>query len=233
MTNQPNYDPKEEWNKRYIDQKKFKFPSEYYIMRIFRGTYPKLQFGKLNLEGKKIIDISCGDGRNIQLLNECGFDIYGTEITQKIVERTKTNLHDWGIKADIRVGTNDNIPFEEAFFDFAMSWNAIYYMNQERDFEKYVKEIARVIKPDGYLVLSVPMNNCYIFKDSQPINNRYRIIKDDYFKLRNGEVFRVFNNQSDIKEDFGDYFTDFIISELHYDCFGLAYNHYMVVCKKK
>ena len=38
-----------------------------------------------------------------------------------------------GICAELRIGTNDKIPFEESF-DYLVSWNACYYMGEEDNF---------------------------------------------------------------------------------------------------
>lgn len=83
-----------------------------------------------NYVGARICDISCGDGRNITALKKMGFEIYGTEVTENICDLTQKKLtqHPQNISADIRKGFNWDLPFESDFFDYALSWNACYYM---------------------------------------------------------------------------------------------------------
>ncbi len=68
------------------------------------------------------------------------------EITEEIANATKSRLKTVeNIDATIRVGTNDNIPYEDNYFDYLLSRAACYYMGEQEDFGQYVKEFARVI----------------------------------------------------------------------------------------
>ena len=83
---------KKQYNKSVVDKKDIAYPAEY-VIRIFKGDYPKLKLSKNKFSNKKICDISCGDGRNLSFLHKCGFDVFGTEITKTIVNRTIENAH--------------------------------------------------------------------------------------------------------------------------------------------
>ena len=92
------YNANSQWTKSYSNSNQMPYPAEY-VIRIFKGSYPKLDFDKKSFIGKKICDIGCGIGRNLVLLHKCGFDLYGTEITQEIVNKTKSNLEKLNIFA--------------------------------------------------------------------------------------------------------------------------------------
>ena len=225
------YNAKKEWSKE-IQGRVMMYPAEY-VIRIFKGSYHRLNFDKDSFKNKKICDAGCGDGRHLVLLKQCGFDIYGTEITEDIVNKVMSNLHDINIDADIRVGTNDKIPFEDEYFDYLLSWNACYYMGDHYDFDKHVEEYARILKKEGYLVLSIPKKTAFIFKDSEKLKKGYVIIRDDPFKIRNGEVERIFEDEKEIEATFQPYFKNFIFSSVVDDCFGWNYHFHIVVCQKK
>ena len=209
------------------------YPAEW-VIRIFKGSYPKLNLDKPSFNGKKILDISCGDGCNMPLLARCGFEVYGTEITSGIAAKTMSNLAAVGVHSDIRVGTNDNLPFESEFFDYLLSWNACYYMGALRDFGKHVSEYSRVMRQDGYLVMSIPKKTSFIFNGSDPAPEAgYRIIRNDPYKIRNGESLRVFEDEKEIEETFSSHFKDFMFGDIHDDCFGREYHWHIVVCKRK
>jgi len=40
----------------------------------------------------KCLDLSCGEGRNIILLDKLGFDYYATEVNQSICEKISKNI---------------------------------------------------------------------------------------------------------------------------------------------
>ena len=69
------------------------------------------------------------------MLKECGFNVYGMEITDKIVKKINKNLRSSGIKRiSVKVGTNSEIPFKDKYFNYLLSWNSCYYMGNESDF---------------------------------------------------------------------------------------------------
>ncbi len=226
------YDAKKEWSNQILNKKDYSYPSEY-VIRIFKGNYPHLKFPNLAFKKKKICDLGCGDGRNLILLNECGFKIHGVEISEKIVNKVKLRMKHQKIKCDIKTGTNSNIPYEKSFFDFLLSWNSCYYMDDKLEFEKIVKEFARVLKKNGYLVLSIPKKTCFIYKKSNEVKKGYKMIMDDPFKVRNGQILRCFENENEIINSFSKYFKNFIFGSIEDDCFGLSYHWHLVICQKK
>jgi len=232
MEKKEDYDAEAEWNKAHLAQNEMMFPSEY-VIRIFKGKYPGLNLDKTAFKGMKVCDVGCGDGANLTFLNKLGMKLFGIEITQKIVDDTVLKLKRLGLAADVRVGKNDYVPFGDAAFDYVLSWNACYYMGQSRDFGKHVHELARIAKPGGVLVLSIPKKTCFIYVNSRRESPGYAVITSDPFNVRNGEVLRIFENEEEIRAAFEPYFEDFRFGSIHDDCFGLNYHWHLVVCKRK
>lgn len=226
------YDARKNWNKAIVSRP-MEYPAEF-LIRIFKGKYPRLDLRKNDYQGRRICDVGCGDGANLAFLGRCGFKVHGVEITDDIADKVKANLASFGIKADIRVGSNKNIPFKDGFFDYLVSWNACYYMdNGELDFGTHVKEFARVIRPGGYLILSIPKTSNITLRAGKRLKGGYQVIEKDTSKLRNGAVFKIFKGTGDVKKSFGKYFTNFIFGDQHDDCFGWNYHWYLVVCQKR
>jgi SAM-dependent methyltransferase len=226
------YDAKKTWT-TFFTQTEMAYPCEY-VIRIFKGEYPRLNLKKDCFLHKKICDVGCGDGRNLVLLKQVGFDIYGVEITKEIVDKATNNLRLGGIfDASVVVGSNSDIPFEAGFFDMLLSWNACYYMGTNADFSAYVTEFARVLKPGGRLIISIPKKSCFIYHDSETSSPGYQIIRNDPFNLRNGEVLRMFDGERDIQKTFSTHFENFVFGSIEDDCFGFDYHWHLVVCTRK
>ena len=72
-------------------------PNEY-LIKVLLGNYPKktsfLNSGSWREEFNNIkcLDLSCGEGRNIILLDKLGFDYYATEVNQSICEKISKNI---------------------------------------------------------------------------------------------------------------------------------------------
>lgn len=208
------------------------YPAEY-VIRIFKGNYPRLPLDRKSFRGKKICEIGCGTGRNLVVLKECGFRLYGCDIAEEIIATTLKNMKKVGVKVDLRVGTNRHLPFGNAFLDYVLSWNSCYYMGDHRDFSSHVDEFARILKPQGWLVLSIPKKSSFIFKNSDRLRNGFRVIRNDPLKHRNGTILKMFRNESEIKEAFSSRFGQFAFGSVHDDCFGRNYHWHMVVCRRK
>lgn len=218
---------------RHWKGRELEYPAEY-LVRILKGTHPHQSFRSINFLNKKICDIGCGSGSNIVFLKRCGFDVYGTEIAPEIVAQVKKNLASVKTEADIRVGSNDCLPFKDNFFDFTVSWNACYYMgNAERKFETYIKEFARVLKTGGYGVFSIPKKTSFVFQNSKTVVSGYQLVINDPSAVRNGGVLRMFDDEKEIKKNFGKYFKNFSFGSQEDDCFGYNYHWHLMVCQKK
>lgn len=225
------HNPQKAWSKA-ITSRSIEYPAEY-VIRIFKGKYPRLDFKSHVFAGKKILDVGCGDGANLAFLARCGFDAFGVEITDEIAAKVKENLERLGLQADVRVGSNASLPFSKGFFDYLLSWNACYYMDGKLNFDEHVAEFARVLKKNGYLVLSIPKTSNITLKHGEKLPGGYQIIRNDTSKLRNGATMKIFRSPAEIKKSFGKHFKKFIFGDMHDDCFGWNYHWYLVICQKK
>ena len=204
-------------------------------MRTFLGKYPNLKINR-NYSGKKICDISCGDGRNMTALYKCGFDLYGTEISDKICHTTYTNLAQSNDKiiVDLRTGSNLNIPFDDAFFDYMLSWNACYYMeDDQKDISAHIAEYARIAKSGANLVCSVPAPGCFSLIGAEKLgNDLIRVKTSSKWDMLNGTIYHQFHSFDDIENKFSSHFKNFQRCTIKDDCFGLALEYFIFVCQK-
>ena len=86
------------------------YPVEF-VVRSFLGQYPHLNLDKTKFAGSRILDLGYGDGRNMPLLHNLKFEIYGVEISEKINRLADVRLQKLGISTPLKVGRNTFIPF--------------------------------------------------------------------------------------------------------------------------
>jgi 2-polyprenyl-6-hydroxyphenyl methylase / 3-demethylubiquinone-9 3-methyltransferase len=116
--------------------------------------------------GEKILDVGCGDGYYLHLLSNLGIklDLMGADFDKKALESARKNLGSKEIKlfwTDLMI----KLPFKDKTFDkIIMSEVAEHLPNDVNG----LKEVRRVLKPGGVLVLTVPNANYPLFWD--PVN---------------------------------------------------------------
>lgn len=224
------YEAKKAWEEVYRSSR-MSYPAEG-VIRIFLGQFPELKLDR-NFQGKRILDLGYGDGRHFPLFDRLEMLSSGVEISEKIVASTREIDALSHISLDLRAGSAANIPFEDETFDYLLAWNSCYYMGSgASDFERHVEEMARVVRRDGYLVISVPTSNNFIFSSATVSRPGYRTIADDYFGTRNGEEMRCFETKDELEAAFSSTFGDFCHAEIDMKWFGLAYNWFVMVARK-
>src|SRR5579863_10133244 len=208
------------------------YPTEW-VIRTFLGKYQNLNLDKSKYKDANLLDLGFGDCRNMPLLNDCGFKIHGVEIHEEIIASAELRLQDLGITADLRRGTNANIPYKDGFFDFVLACHSCYYVDKETSFNDNLIEITRVLKKDGVFIASLPAPDNYILKNCIPLENGHVKITNDIFNLRNGYVFRIFENQEEVINIFSSLFKNISVCKCMDNFWGLQINFFIVSCEKK
>jgi ubiquinone/menaquinone biosynthesis C-methylase UbiE len=215
------------------------YPTEW-VIRTMLGNYARLKLDRSKYKGGKILDLGFGDCRNMPLLNNCDFNIYGIEITDETVALGYNTLKNLNIKATLKTGRSTNIPFEDNFFDYILACASSYYIDKGHTFADNLKEITRVLRPSGYLIANFPaftsingIAPSFILDKSIPTDDGHVIIQNDIFGLRNGYKFKAFHSMDELKETFSPLYTDISTGECFEDYYGLQINIYTLCAKKK
>ncbi len=98
----------------------------------------------------KVLDIGCFDGFFTGLVGEkTGAELYGVELSETAAAKARKR----GIKVEVANIDGTRLPFKSEFFDAVFCSEVIEHIFET---ENLLKEIKRVLKPDGYLVMTVP-----------------------------------------------------------------------------
>lgn len=94
------------------------------------------------------IDIGCGEGRVARLLKELGYEVTAVDPVEAFIAAAR-DIH----SADhYHVAAAAKLPFADASFDLAVAYNVL--MDVE-DVPTAVKEMRRVLRPQGTLIISI------------------------------------------------------------------------------
>lgn len=207
------------------------YPVEF-VVRAFLGTYPELHMPKDEYNGRRILDLGYGDGRNMPLLSNLGLKIHGVEISEDINRHVQERLAVLGIQAELKTGTNAHIPYNDAYFQYVLACHSCYYIEPGDTFSNNLAEIARVLEPSGFFIASLPMTGSYILEDAKPLPDGHYEITNDPYGLRNGTVFRVFDSEEEIRETFIPFFHNFSIGYCDDKFWGIHQKVWVVVCRR-
>ena len=174
-----------------------------------------------------------GDGRNFQLLHNAGFDLYGVEIDKNIIINTQKRLQDNDISANLVLGSNDDIPFEDNFFDTVFSSFSLYYLRGEKKFSDNLAEVNRILKPKkGSLFATLADSNTFVFRNAESLGEGYYKITDDPFELRNGDILKAHDSAKEIKKVLKSYgFNKVALGHTRSNYFGLKLSYFIVQAK--
>ena len=239
----------EKWSKYYLNLNSFMQPNEY-LLKLLLGNYEgKKTFWKIKdgwnnaFANLKCLDSACGDGRNIPLLSRLGFSVFATEISDGICKKVFENVCSTGTsipKKNIKTGFNNSLPFENSFFDFLISWNAIYYLDhKEHEINENINEVTRVLKKGGYFIGSIPGPKCYSFLGAKKVGTHQVQINPSTNSnwgggLQKDTFLYLIETQKHLKNILSHQFINIETSELYWDGFGSAPLHYfMFVAQKK
>ena len=113
----------------------------------FSLTEKSVRFCRLGPEDN-VLDLGCGMGATVGYLYENhGIKAIGVDPSEKLIGFARRNYE----FADFILGTGENIPFEEASFKGVFAECALSLME---DLDAALKEILRVLKKGGWLVIT-------------------------------------------------------------------------------
>jgi 2-polyprenyl-3-methyl-5-hydroxy-6-metoxy-1,4-benzoquinol methylase len=102
----------------------------------------------------KVLDFGCGDGRFFNYFISKGFcpeNIYGTEVSEIRVERCQT----LGWKNAVLIKNREKLSFPDNFFHVITMIEVIEHIPCD-DIPFYLKEFSRILKPNGFIILTTP-----------------------------------------------------------------------------
>jgi len=104
-------------------------------------------------KGAHVLDAGCGMGEWTAFLNQQGYQTVGLDISDSVIKKLQSMLPQYEfIRADIR-----KTGYPDEFFDALFSWGAFeHFENGPSD---CLKESFRILKPGGYLFITVPFDN--------------------------------------------------------------------------
>jgi ubiquinone/menaquinone biosynthesis C-methylase UbiE len=102
--------------------------------------------------GGNILDVGCGPGLTIDHFVSRGFQFYGVDIAPEMIRECEAAFASVPA-AHFSVGRIEAMEFPDAMFDVVLSLGVVEYIEDDA---AAVREMARVAKPGGAVIVSLP-----------------------------------------------------------------------------
>ena len=120
-----------------------------------------------DIEGRRILDVACGEGFGAGLLAEKGADICAADLNVKTLASARFRFPEGTIAFLAMDGTR--LAFASRTFDVVFSQDTIEHIPDDRGF---LSEIHRVLKSDGHLFLITPRSPVFTEHPANPYHVR-------------------------------------------------------------
>lgn len=104
-------------------------------------------------KNSKILDVGCGAGVMAKEVANRGYEVFGMDYSYNMIKKANA-LCGVNMKFDMKFlqGDIESLPFKDSVFDMVLCLGVITYLKSEK---KALREMSRVLKPDGTLILSI------------------------------------------------------------------------------
>lgn len=92
----------------------------------------------------RVVDVACGVGHDLRYLVTLKANIVGIDVARPALEQLRVSVP--AVEGDVR-----SLPFKNDSFDFVVVSLFLHHVVDE-DFDGYLQEFVRVLKPGGWLV---------------------------------------------------------------------------------
>jgi len=100
--------------------------------------------------GVRFLDAGCGDGALVRAIAARGAEATGVDPDPAMLGSARSRAETAGIRATFLYGSVQRLPFPDATFDVVASVTVLCFV---ADAPRAIREMARVLRPDGQLVL--------------------------------------------------------------------------------
>ena len=137
----------------------------------------------------RILDAACGEGYGSALLARSSANVMGVDISEKAIRHARQRYGQVD-GLDFQQADCIDLPFSDNEFDRVVSFETLEHLEEQ---DQLLTEFRRVLKPDGFLVLSSPDKAMY--SDAQGTVNEYHVreLYRDELETLIGRYFPAFH----------------------------------------
>lgn len=98
-----------------------------------------------------ILDVGCGNGRNLKWFYNHDFTIYGVDLNAKRLDKAKIQYSNQ--KEHFSIQNSKSLNYANEKFDHIICIAILHFAESEQEFIAMIKELLRVLKPNGTIFI--------------------------------------------------------------------------------
>jgi len=111
--------------------------------------------GDYTEDGSNVLDFGCGNGRILELLSEKNIKYWGIDISENLINIAKKRYCSNDITFLRIDSSQSSLAFNNDFFNTIYSIAVFHHFPGKKYRETIAKEIYRITKPGGYVIITV------------------------------------------------------------------------------
>lgn len=122
----------------------------------------RYRFALSHLKRGRVLDIACGTGYGMPLLEAAAAQVIGVDVDWEAVQKARGEVD--ATRTTLTLADGCQLPFADESFDAVTSFETLEHLERRPQF---LAELRRVLKPQGVCILSTPNANY-----TQPVNGK-------------------------------------------------------------
>lgn len=168
------------------------------ILQFFRSKL------NLNFKGKRILDVGCGTAGLSELVTSEDGVYFGCDFFEKILGFGQAFTADLpaGARASLLRCSAIELPFSDSSMDVAIGFDVIEHLVGGESWQlRFLREIRRVLRPDGLLLLTTPNRLCPFEGHTFLIGPQFLPIRlaDRYIRWLRPQFFREYHSYAEVQ----------------------------------
>lgn len=137
---------------------------------------------------RTVVDIGCGDGRNLEALAGAGLTCVGIDLSSTALMRAQTRLSAAGVPAFLVQGDATDLGFVDKSVDTVTCFDLF---GQLADPASFIAQVHRILAPNGLFILNAYTTNDDAFGMGDPVSEKSFIYKNTLFRFFEEDELRA------------------------------------------
>ena len=168
----------EPWHISFRASQQYRYNTYLQMLKQFSDNYGSM------------LDIGCSQGQFTISLQDIASSVIAIDISKLAIQRAKKKYSDYK-KIRFEVGNLPLLKYNNEQFDLVLALEVLYYLEKEDRVES-LKEIKRVLKKDGFLLISVNINKPPYFQIGEFYNLINQFVKIKKVGYSYGKIYSFF-----------------------------------------